>query len=289
MTSPPGACVILVPVGHHIEPQTENVLRELERRGYPVWRSFGCSAIDFARSRLATQAMSQGFAETLWIDADIVFDPDEVERLRARTFDDIRRTGADVSPDAMGHPLIVSGVYVKKGVRELALQMFTSPGETLQFGIDAPFRKAIYAPGGMLLVRRQAYELIARKCELPHCITNDSFGVDPFFMPMIIQESGNSIYLCEDFAFSRRARDAGLEIWVDMQMRLYHMGTYPYSWEDAGSATQRYQSYRFLLQPKPGAHSTTSTSSEPLEFNTSGSGSHESKDSQILCRAPVDK
>ena len=275
MTSPPGACVILMPVGHHIEPQTESALRELERRGYPVWRSFGCSAIDFARSRLATQAMSQGFAETLWIDADIVFDPNEVERLRAATFDDIRRTGAEVPENAKGQPLIVSGVYVKKGLRELALQLYASPGETIRFGFDAPFRKAIYAPGGMLLVRRQAYELISQKCQLPHCTTPESFGLDPFFMPMIIKESGHSIYLCEDFAFSRRARDAGLDIWVDMQMRLYHLGSYPFSWEDAGASTQRYQSYRFTLQPKPDANNPAGITSEATDFRGSGSGTNE--------------
>ena len=254
MSLPPSSCVVLTPVGSHIEPQTEESLRELERRGYPVWRSFGCSAIDFARSRLATQALSQGFAETLWIDSDIVFDPDDVDRMRSATFSDIRAaggTGADDSTPAEGQPLIVTAVYAKKGLRELALQLYASQGETLQFGVEAPFRKAIYAPGGMLLVRHKAYERIAQKCELPHCTSNDPFGVIPFFMPMIIKEGDQSIYLCEDFAFSRRARDAGLDIWVDMRMRLYHLGSYPFSWEDAGAPVERFLSYRFVFQEKP--------------------------------------
>ena len=265
MTSPPSACVVLVPVGHHIEPQTEIALRELERRGYNVWRSYGCSAIDFARSRLATQAMAQGFAETLWIDSDIVFDPNEVDRLRSATYADIRMTGAEVSPEMTGQPHIISGVYVKKGLRELALQMYAAPGETLRFGHKAPFRRAIYAPGGMLLVRRHAYERILATCGLPHCFTNEPFGLDPYFMPMIIEEFGKPIYLCEDFSFSRRARDAGLDIWVDMQMRLYHMGTYPYSWEDAGSSTERFQSYRFVLQAHPDGKNSTVTSAAAPE------------------------
>ena len=251
MSSDPATCVVLVPVGNHIEPQTEQALRELERRGYPVWRSFGCSAIDFARSRLATQALSEGFEETLWIDADIVFDPYEVDRLRRRTFADIQAAGGNPLENQHENPLVVTGVYAKKGMRELALQFVVSPGETLQFGVDAPFRKAIYAPGGMLLVRRRAYELVAKTGRLPRCTTNESFGMIPFFMPMIIQEGDRSTYLCEDFAFSRRLRDAGLDIWVDMQMRLYHLGNYPYSWEDAGKAVERFHSYRFVLQAKP--------------------------------------
>ncbi|MEI8019851.1 MAG: hypothetical protein WCH39_16730 [Schlesneria sp.] len=260
MSSDPATCVVLVPVGNHIEPQTEQALRELERRGYPVWRSFGCSAIDFARSRLATQALSEGFEETLWIDADIVFDPDEVDRLRGRTFADIQSAGGDVLANKQDKPLVLTGVYAKKGVRELALQFYASLGETLQFGVDAPFRKAIYAPGGMLLVRRRAYELIVKGSQLPHCTTNESFGMIPFFMPMIISDGNQSIYLCEDFAFSRRVRDAGMDIWVDMQMRLYHLGNYPYSWEDAGKAVERFHSYRFVLQAKPSPGETNSTS-----------------------------
>jgi len=256
------SCVILTPVGSHIEPQTENALRELERRGYAVWRSFGCSAIDFARSRLATQAISQGFEETLWIDSDIVFDADDVDRMRNWTISDVLKVESDVNkkpatddaaeaPDAK--PLVLTGVYAKKGLRELAVQLFATQGETLHFGHEAPFRKAMYAPGGMLLVRRQAYELIAKTSRLPHCTTNEPFGMVPFFMPMIIQEGEKSIYLCEDFAFSRRARDAGLDIWVDMRMRLYHIGSYPFSWEDAGTPTERFRSYRFVLQEKPKA------------------------------------
>ncbi len=254
MSSDPSSCAVLVPVGSHIEPQTENALRELERRGYPVWRSFGCSAIDFARSRLATQALAQGFAETLWIDADIVFDPDEVDRLRRWTLSDILAAGRsepDSEPNSQAEePLVVTGVYAKKGLRELAVQMYVDAGETLHFGHNAPFQKAIYAPGGMLLVRRRAYEMVAEACQLPHCTTNEAHGMIPFFMPMIIQEGSQSIYLCEDFAFSRRLRDVGIDIWIDMQIRLYHLGSYPYSWEDAGKAVERYASYRFVFQPK---------------------------------------
>lgn len=240
-----------MPVGHAIEPQTEMGLRELERRGYAVWRSYGCSAIDFARSRLATQALSQGFAETLWIDSDIAFDPNDIDRMRATTYAEMRSAGVEIPDRQTETPDIITGVYVKKGLRELALQMVASPGETVLFGEGGVHRKAIFAPGGMLLVRRRAYELIAQKCELPHCTTNEPFGMTPYFMPMILRDGEKAVYLCEDFAFSQRARDAGLDLWVDMRMRLYHLGTYPFSWEDAGKEVERFRSYRFQFQEKP--------------------------------------
>lgn len=82
MSQAPGVCVILVPVQAHIEVQCEDGLRELERRGYPVWRVRGFAAIDQARNRLAYQAMERGFEETFWIDSDVAFSPDDVDRLR---------------------------------------------------------------------------------------------------------------------------------------------------------------------------------------------------------------
>src|SRR5437763_719153 len=78
----PRKCVILVPFLGFIHHECEESLKELERRGYTVRRVCGYAAIDQARSQMATDALRDGFAETLWIDADIAFDPDAIERLR---------------------------------------------------------------------------------------------------------------------------------------------------------------------------------------------------------------
>jgi len=75
-------CIILVPVAGAIDPGCEDALRELERRGYAVWRVRGYSAIDAARNQMASDALAQGFDELMWIDSDIVFDPDDVDKLR---------------------------------------------------------------------------------------------------------------------------------------------------------------------------------------------------------------
>jgi len=74
--------VVLEPVVSPIEPACEDALCELERRGYPVWRVRGYAAIDAARNQMANDALAQGFDELMWIDADIVFDPDDVDVLR---------------------------------------------------------------------------------------------------------------------------------------------------------------------------------------------------------------
>ncbi len=74
-------CAILTPVYNTPERRTEDALLELSRRGYTVRYLIGCSDIVLARSVMATEAVEDGFAETMWIDADIDFDPDDVDRL----------------------------------------------------------------------------------------------------------------------------------------------------------------------------------------------------------------
>ena len=76
-------CAILVPFATHICPPCESALEELQRRGYEVRRVGGYAAIDQGRSQIVTEALADGFEETFWIDADIQFHPDAVDRLRA--------------------------------------------------------------------------------------------------------------------------------------------------------------------------------------------------------------
>src|SRR5258707_15742345 len=75
--APPADCVVLVPVGGPVDAGCEDGLRELERRGYPVWRYRGYSAVGAGRNQMATDAVERGFAETFWIDSDVAFDPDD--------------------------------------------------------------------------------------------------------------------------------------------------------------------------------------------------------------------
>jgi hypothetical protein len=97
-------CVILTPVGSQIEPHCETALQSLEKHGYPVWRIRGYSAIDQGRSQLASDALNQGYDETLWIDSDIGFNPDDVERIRSHNL-----------PISGSSDFRVRGYLIKKG------------------------------------------------------------------------------------------------------------------------------------------------------------------------------
>lgn len=54
-------------------------------------------------------------------------------------------------------------------------------------------------------------------------------------------------YLAEDFAFCHRARQCGFTIWADTRIRLGHIGSCQYSWEEAGGETKRYATYNYRL------------------------------------------
>jgi hypothetical protein len=228
-SSPNRTCVVLVPVATYIEPDCERGLLELERRGYQVRRVFGFAAIDQARSQMASDALADGFDELMWIDSDIGFDPDSVQTLR-------------------DHKLpFVCGIYPKKGKQTIACNLM--PGsEKVRFGKDGGLIEIAYAATGFLLTRRSVYERVARQSELPTC--NERFGrpMVPYFLPMLVEDGAGHWYLGEDFAFSERARRAGHTLMADTTIRLFHIGRYGYSWEDAGGAVPRFQ--RFDLHMK---------------------------------------
>jgi hypothetical protein len=234
MIDHPRRCVVLVPVGAHIEPSCEASLHELELRGYTVWRVRGYSAIDQGRNQLATDALAAGFQETMWIDSDVSFNPDDVDKLRSHNLP------------------ITCGICVKKGKRELAIHVLEGT-ELLVFGPKGGLTEIRYAGTGFLHVRASVYHTIREQLKLPICNLAWSHPMLPFFQPMIKEEPWGSWYLAEDFAFSERARRCGYRVIADKSFRLGHIGSYTYTWEDAGSDALRYANYTYHLGSKPKA------------------------------------
>ena len=219
-------CVVLVPVGSHIEPECERSLAKLESRGYAIRRVSGYAAIDQGRSQMATDALAEGFEELMWIDSDIDFEPDAVDQLRAHALP------------------IVCGIYPKKGVRALSCHLAPNTPKVV-FGAGGGLLEITYAATGFLLTRRSVYETMREQLELPVC--NEGFGrpIVPYFLPLIASRGGHPWYLGEDFAFCERARKSGHVIMADTTIRLRHIGRYGYGWEDAGAVGVRYGTYTF--------------------------------------------
>lgn len=230
--APPAECVVLVPLGGAIDPGCDDALRELERRGYPVWRYRGYSAVDAVRNQMASDAVERGFAETFWVDADVVFNPDDVDRLRA-------------------HQLpFTCGVYPKKGPRQFACEFL--PGTpAVRFGRQGGLVEVRFCGFGFVHVRREVFLTVQRQLALPVC--NRRFGAPlmPFFEPLVVPDPGGAWSLSEDYAFCERARRSGFQVIADTSIRLWHVGNYRYGWEDAGSTKERYADYTFHLPGAP--------------------------------------
>src|SRR5439155_21239292 len=127
---------VLVPVGGAVERDCDAALRGLERRGQPVWRVPGYSAVDAARNQIATDALTQGFPELMWIDSDVVFDPDDVGRLRAH-----------------GLPF-TCGLCPKKGPRQFGCEFL--PGTpAVRFGRHGGQVEVRYCGFGFVHTRRE--------------------------------------------------------------------------------------------------------------------------------------
>jgi hypothetical protein len=227
----PARCAVLVPYTGFIHPPCEKALQELEKRGYPVWRVGGYAAIDQGRNQMATDALIQGFEETMWIDSDMDFDPAAVDQLRA-------------------HGLPVScGIYPQKGRRALTCHVL--PGTPkVTFGQAGGLLEVKYGATGFMHVRREVYLKVQHRLSLP--MANERFGppMIPFFYPMLHPIEDGVWYLAEDYAFCERARQCGYKIVADTSLRLWHIGSYSYGWEDSGIERERNATFTLYLPEK---------------------------------------
>lgn len=186
------------------------------------------SLIPRARSTLVAAFLDNPAAtHLLFVDADIGFAPAQVERLLRfdkdftaalypiKALDWSRLPGRAVA----GEPLQQAGLsYVGT---------FCHDGERREEG---GFATATYAGGGFQLIRRAAIErMTAAYPETRFAKVHNQPGGPPpspnlyaLFECRIDPDTG--AYLSEDYAFCRRWRAIGGEIWLDTTSRLTHVG-----------------------------------------------------------------
>lgn len=185
-----------------------------------------------ARARLAARFLARPDAtHLLFVDADIGFAPEAALRL------------LDAGKDVVG------GVYPLKGldwdkVRAAAKAgaadlMAKSVGYVIRFiptpnnsvEVEDGFAKAAYVGTGFLMIRRAALEaLVAAHPQLAADLGDlePDAGRTPMLFDTVIEpETGQ--HLSEDYAFCRRWRALGGEIWADVESRLTHVGHAAYS------------------------------------------------------------
>jgi hypothetical protein len=91
------------------------------------------------------------------------------------------------------------------------------------------------------------YDTLREKLALPECTADTGRTLTPYYAPLVRPDGDGWWYLAEDFSFCERARQCGYKIMADTTVRLLHIGTHAYGWEDAGRRVARYSTYRFQL------------------------------------------
>ncbi len=202
---------MLVPVYASAEPETQALLDVLASRGYVVRTLRNASQVDLARSTLATEALRDGFKETFWIDADQVFDPDDVDRIRK-----------------LNRPL-VCGLYSCKGPKRLAGKFMPDAGK-VKFGKGGGLVEIEFGGMGFCCVRAEVYR--AMEPGLPRCSGGyEGKDVVPYFIPMLTGDAP-PCYLSEDYSFFARARQVGYPLICDTRIKVGHVGKKTYTWDD---------------------------------------------------------
>lgn len=193
------------------------------------------SLITRSRNKIVASFLDMPQATHLmFIDADIAFQPEYVQRLLKFDQD------------------VVAGMYPIKNIDWPRLREHATPQMTdAQFAeaglnyvgqpclgkereeIDG-FVTATYAGTGFKLIKRSVLERMIEaypetKYEVAHVWPRPKTRSEnqyALFDCMI--EPKTNIYLSEDFAFCRRWRQLGGKIWLDTQSRLTHIGVYKY-------------------------------------------------------------
>ena len=192
----------------------------------------GCSdaLITRARADLATAFLDMpGTTHLLFIDADIGFDPSQVFRMMDFGVDVV----AGAYPlKAIDFEKLRSAFEAKRPQPEQAAlnYVFGLMDSMDRVKVERGFARARHVGNGFLMIRREVLhklakahpELAYKKVYARNDVRRDSPNRFALFETMIDKETGD--YLSEDYAFCRRWRDLGGEIWVDLQSKLTHVG-----------------------------------------------------------------
>ncbi len=200
------------------------------RAGYAVSLSMlgHDSLVPRARSTLLGTFLDNPAAtHLLFVDADIGFEPAQVDRLLAADKD---FTGALYPLKAMDWARIPERFTVGESLAQAALNYVGTFCPEPERREEGGFATAVYAGGGFQLIRRAA--ILRMVAAYPETRFTALYGLSraegppgqlyALFDSIIDRDTG--AYLSEDYSFCKRWRDIGGEIWLDTASRLTHVG-----------------------------------------------------------------
>lgn len=189
---------------------TQDLLREYGVQSYLQTRA-GSGLVHAVRNDLVHAALIRPrVTHVLFVDDDVVWEPDHVLRLAAW---------------GQKHPF-VCGVYPTKTEEDnFPVDLVRFPDGRLVMSEEGLLRASV-VPGGFMLLRRDLFDRMTPEVAVSVPARGDLKGqsVRGYFDFMQCGEAA----LGEDVSFCKRWTDVGGEIWIDTGINLKHFGTKAY-------------------------------------------------------------
>ena len=182
-----------------------STVRVLDREGikFKIEAPTGCSVVQWARSTVADAFLKSDFTHLFWIDADVVFTPDDF----------IRILGFGAILDVVG-----ATYPFKKDPPGFLVNTAGKPGELEVNGLGCV--KVVSMGLGFTLVKRAVLERVAEKKPVVHDRLNGVTYRDIFRVDRTSENGPRG----EDVAFFHDVRAAGFDAWLDPSVKLGHVG-----------------------------------------------------------------
>lgn len=193
--------LIAVPCMDMVYTSFTKALLSLERVG-DTRVSFVCSSLIYdARNSLAKQAVMEGYDRVLWLDSDMVFEPNLLARL-TKHIDEGKEfvSGIFFKRKPPFTPVIYSKVAVERDEEKGITISIADP--YLDYPKDSVFEVAGCGLGAVMMTT----DLINRVAQ--------TFGLP--FSPIL--------GLGEDLSFSLKVKNIGAQIWCDSRIKVGHTG-----------------------------------------------------------------
>ena len=226
-TPTPVTLSLAIPVYGGVDPHFySSMLALTSRRGERDYRIHlppalvGESLVCRARNRLACDFLASDATHLLFIDSDLIFSPEHVDRIAAHA--------------ARGVP-IVAGLYPKK---QRALGWVCNVLEPCPEPDEHDLQPVKYAGTGFLCIAREVFEAMMAAYPEARYDPDDGDAWDRDlweFFPVGIREcpeTGRRRLLSEDWWFCQRARDLGYEVMMDTRIVLKHVGQFIYPFDN---------------------------------------------------------
>lgn len=215
----PTKLFIALPVYGAVDPLfTQCLMRVIHGLKVPaaVQWCVGDSLVGRARNRLTREFLASDCTHLLFIDTDLVFSPEHIERIAS-------------------HDLpVVGGLYCKKqeGHPRLVLNSFNEGSLDADETGLSPVK---YIGTGFMCIKREVFEQIAARWPEDSYLADETNDPEYDFWRVGVYHyaDGAKRYLSEDWWFCQRVQELGLKVYADPNILCKHhgMACYPLSYQ----------------------------------------------------------